>query len=109
LGPQYLKKNKEMHSRMECRMREIFENHTIDQGLISRIYEELDNKNIQIKFKSMQKSWTSVAHACNPSYSGGRDQEVHSSKPAKANSLQNPISKKTFIKKGWWSGLRCKP
>jgi hypothetical protein len=23
-----------------------------------------------------------VAHACNPSYSGGRDQEDHSSKPA---------------------------
>jgi hypothetical protein len=25
-----------------------------------------------------------VAHACNPSYSGGRDQEDHSSKPAQA-------------------------
>jgi hypothetical protein len=23
-----------------------------------------------------------VAHACNPSYSGGRDEEDHSSKPA---------------------------
>jgi hypothetical protein len=27
-----------------------------------------------------------VAHACNPSYSGGRAQEDHSSKPAWANS-----------------------
>jgi hypothetical protein len=27
-----------------------------------------------------------VAHACNPSYSGGQDQEVGSSKPAWANS-----------------------
>jgi hypothetical protein len=27
-----------------------------------------------------------VAHACNPSYSGGRGQEDHSSKPAWANS-----------------------
>jgi hypothetical protein len=27
-----------------------------------------------------------VAHACNPSYSGGRDQEDRSSKPAWANS-----------------------
>jgi hypothetical protein len=27
-----------------------------------------------------------VAHACNPSYSGGRDQEDRSSKPAQANS-----------------------
>jgi hypothetical protein len=30
-----------------------------------------------------------VAHACNPSYSGGRDQEAHGSKSAQANSLQN--------------------
>jgi hypothetical protein len=28
-----------------------------------------------------------VAHACNSSYSGGTDQENHSSKPAWANSL----------------------
>jgi hypothetical protein len=38
-----------------------------------------------------------VAHSCNPSYSGGRDQEDHGSKPAQANSLQDPISK-TFHK-----------
>jgi hypothetical protein len=38
-------------------------------------------------------SWASVAHACNPSYSGGRDQEDHGLKPAWANSLQDPISK----------------
>jgi hypothetical protein len=34
------------------------------------------------------------AHAYNPSYSGGIDQEDHSSKPAQANSSQDPISKK---------------
>jgi hypothetical protein len=36
-----------------------------------------------------------VAHACNPSYSGARDQEDCSSKPAWANSsyLKKPISK----------------
>jgi hypothetical protein len=28
-----------------------------------------------------------VAHACNPSYSGGRDQEDRGSKSARANSL----------------------
>jgi hypothetical protein len=28
-----------------------------------------------------------VAHACNPSYSAGRDQEDHGSKPAQADSL----------------------
>jgi hypothetical protein len=31
-------------------------------------------------------SWVLVAHACNLSYSEGRDQEVHGSKPAQANS-----------------------
>jgi hypothetical protein len=34
------------------------------------------------------------AHAYNPSYSGGRDQEDNSSKSTQANSLCNPISKK---------------
>jgi hypothetical protein len=40
-----------------------------------------------------------VAHTFNPSYSGGRDQEGCSSKPAQANSLQDPISKKKKKKK----------
>jgi hypothetical protein len=35
-----------------------------------------------------------VAHTYNPSYSGGRDQEDLSSKPAWSNSLWDPISKK---------------
>jgi hypothetical protein len=34
-----------------------------------------------------------VAHACNPSYSGSRDQEDCSSKPAQENSSQDPILK----------------
>jgi hypothetical protein len=34
-----------------------------------------------------------LAHVCNPNYSGGRDQENHVSKPAWANSSQDPISK----------------
>jgi hypothetical protein len=50
-----------------------------------------------------------VAHACNPSYLGGRDQEDHSSKPAWANSSQDPILKKHITKKGWWSGPEFKP
>jgi hypothetical protein len=40
-----------------------------------------------------------VAYACNPSYSGGRDQEDHGSKPAQANSSQDPISKIHNIKR----------
>jgi hypothetical protein len=31
-------------------------------------------------------SWVSVAHTCNPSCSGGRDQEDQGLKPAQANS-----------------------
>jgi hypothetical protein len=36
-----------------------------------------------------------VAHTCDPSYSGGIDQEDQSLKPAWANSSQDPISKKS--------------
>jgi hypothetical protein len=41
-----------------------------------------------------------VAFAYNLSYSGGRDQEDCGSKPAWANSWQDPILKKTLHKKG---------
>jgi hypothetical protein len=51
-----------------------------------------------------------VAQACNPSYSGGRDQKDRGSKPAWANSSQDPILIKPFTKKkkiySWWSGSR---
>jgi hypothetical protein len=40
-----------------------------------------------------------VADSCSPSYSAGRDQEDHSSKPAQANSLQDPISEETHHKR----------
>jgi hypothetical protein len=36
-------------------------------------------------------SQTLVAHACNPSYSEGRDQEDLSLKPAQANRSQDPL------------------
>jgi hypothetical protein len=36
--------------------------------------------------KDTKMSPVPVAHACNPSYSGGRDQEDHGSKPARGNS-----------------------
>jgi hypothetical protein len=45
-------------------------------------------------------SWAPVAHACNPSYSGGRDQEDWSSKPASANSSLIPYLKKAVHKIG---------
>jgi hypothetical protein len=40
-----------------------------------------------------------AAHACNPTYSGGRDKESQSLKPAHANSLETQ-SLKTYHKKG---------
>jgi hypothetical protein len=40
-------------------------------------------------------SWTPVAHTCNPSYSGGRDRENESSKPAQASILKIPITTRT--------------
>jgi hypothetical protein len=40
-----------------------------------------------------------VADACNPSYSGSRNQEDRGSKPALTNSSQDPISKKIHHKK----------
>jgi hypothetical protein len=46
-----------------------------------------------------------VAHICNPSYSGGRDQEDCGSKPAQANISQDPISKILNIKKKKKAGV----
>jgi hypothetical protein len=45
------------------------------------------------KVKNYIEKPGTVAHACNPSYWGGKDQEVRSLKPAWANSLWDPISK----------------
>jgi hypothetical protein len=47
-----------------------------------------------------------VAHTYNPSYSGGREQDNRSSKPAWA---WDPILKIPNTKQGWWSGSRCRP
>jgi hypothetical protein len=43
--------------------------------------------------------WVPVAHACNSNYSGGRDQEDHSLKPAQTNSSMKPYLEKTNHKK----------
>jgi hypothetical protein len=48
-----------------------------------------------------------VAHACNPSYSGGSAQEDFVLKPAWTNSsCSRPYLKKTHHKKGWQSNSR---
>jgi hypothetical protein len=43
--------------------------------------------NLVMHLKDGSIIWVLVAHSCNPSYSGGRDQEDHGLKPALANSL----------------------
>jgi hypothetical protein len=50
--------------------------------------------------KKMLQSWALVAHPCNPTYAGGRDQEDRGSKPAR------PSFEKPFTKIGLGSGSR---
>jgi hypothetical protein len=59
---------------------------------------------IVIALKRYNLCWMLVAHICNPGYSGGRDQEDHSSKSAQANSSWDPISTKSYYKKNWAGG-----
>jgi hypothetical protein len=49
-----------------------------------------------------------VVHACNPCYSGDRDEEDHSSKPASANSSQDSVLKKPITKNCWRRGKKKK-
>jgi hypothetical protein len=45
----------------------------------------------RIHYKKLINFWALVAHACNPSYSRGRDQEACGSKTAQADSLRDPV------------------
>jgi hypothetical protein len=47
------------------------------------------NSHIKIK-SSYSHTCELVTHTCNPSYSGGRDQEDRGSKPSQANSSRGP-------------------
>jgi hypothetical protein len=49
-----------------------------------------------------------VAHACNISYSEGRDQEDHGSKPAQAHNSTRPCLEKPIIKIGLVEGFKVK-
>jgi hypothetical protein len=48
------------------------------------------------------------SHACNSSYSGGRDQEDPGLKPAQANSSTRPCLEKPFTKIGLVEWLKVK-
>jgi hypothetical protein len=49
-----------------------------------------------------------VAHACNPSYLGVRDQEDGDLKSTLGKEFTRPYLEKNITKKGWWSGSRYK-
>jgi hypothetical protein len=49
---------------------------------------------------NIQKKSVRVAHTCNPYYSGGRDQEDISSKPARGKQFVTPYLENTQHKKG---------
>jgi hypothetical protein len=61
-----------------------------------------------LPLKKIPGSQVLVAHACNPSYSGGRDQEDRGSKPAWANSSTRSCLKKPFTKIGLVEWLKVK-
>jgi hypothetical protein len=69
--------------------------------LCSFTFNVIINKVLQ---KAILYSQVLVAHACNPNYPGGRDQEDHHSRSALANSSKDPISKISNTKQNWWSG-----
>jgi hypothetical protein len=56
-------------------------------------------------FKNFELVEWLMAHTCNPSHSGIRDQEDHSLKPAQANSSWNPILKKKKTSQKWAGGV----
>jgi hypothetical protein len=53
------------------------------KGILSQENPGSASKN----FKNVSQAL--MSHTCNPSYSGGRDQKAHGSKPAQANSLRD--------------------
>jgi hypothetical protein len=72
------------------------------EGRVQKLHISYSKAQGLTKGKNHPPGLTPGAHACNPSYLGGRDQEDHDgSKPAHTNNLRYPISKKPVIKKGW--------
>jgi hypothetical protein len=59
-------------------------------------------------FLESQLSQALVAHACNPSYSGGRDQEDTIQNQPQENSSQDPLLRKHNAKQSWWSSSSSK-
>jgi hypothetical protein len=52
----------------------------------SQVQDQPKAKLVRPCLKNKKESWALVAHACNTSHSGGRDQKDQGLKPAQANS-----------------------
>jgi hypothetical protein len=63
---------------------------------------------IRVQHRKNKRIKVPVAHTCNPSYSGGRDQKDRGSKPAWANSSVRPYLEKPFTKIGLGEWLKVK-
>jgi hypothetical protein len=65
-------------------------------------------ENKQTNKQKSAPSWAWVAHTCNPSYSEAEIRRTAvQSQPEQI--VPDPLSKKPFTTKGWWSGSRCRP
>jgi hypothetical protein len=73
--------------------------------LCFRKYYLQDRQRVHGKQQKQKPSWAPVAHACNPCYTGGRDQKDHGLKPAQANSFQDLFLKKPIAKKKKTGGV----
>jgi hypothetical protein len=68
--------------------------HNMGRSHISEGKKNVVKKVNMAEVLSIQEwSWDLLAHAYNPSYLGGRNQEYHSLKPAGANSSSRPSRK----------------
>jgi hypothetical protein len=63
--------------------------------IINDLKEETQKLVLELK---EDMSWAPLAHPCNPSYSGGRDQKDRGSKPSQASISVRPYLKKPFTK-----------
>jgi hypothetical protein len=103
--------DKQVHTFFFCS----FQSYLANSAVVSQLSNlSADPKPVSVVIKKKKKNnqkqnQVPVAHAYNPSYSGGKDQEDHGSKPVWANSLRDPISKETITKKDWQSGLWYRP
>jgi hypothetical protein len=73
-------------------------------------YSNSDTKNDKRNLSNqeiMSRIWEPVAHTYNPAYTGSRNQEDHSSKPARANSRTLTQEKNITQKKGLSEWLMC--